>query len=148
MHADSCSVCHGEGYVRPEQVLVIPDETAFAIRQYLREHPELRAEEYADDDAEDPLTSLCYPAAEAYYHATGCEHEIYCLSWGDVDVELEGTHWYLRESEGECRWIDLSLPLMPPVELPPFAEGTHRGFITGDEPSERAQQVLNAVEEG
>jgi hypothetical protein len=37
---------------------------------------------------------------------------------------------------------------MPPVELPPFAEGTHRGFITGDEPSERAQQVLDAIEGG
>jgi hypothetical protein len=38
---------------------------------------------------------------------------------------------------------DLSLPLMPPVDLPPFEEGTHRGFITGDDPSQRAQQVLD-----
>jgi len=147
MHGDSCSFCRGEGYVRPEEVLVIPDQTAFAIRQYLREHPELRKDEYADD-VEDPLGQLCYPAAEAYYHATGREHEIYCLSWSDVDDDLDGTHWYLREADGEQRWVDLSLPLMPPVELPPFSEGTHRGFITGDEPSQRAQQVLEAVEGG
>ncbi len=148
MHDDSCSFCHGEGYVRPEEVLVIPDQTAFDIRQYLRAHPELRKDEYAQDDVDDPLGQLCYPAAESYYHATGCKHEVYCLSWSDVDDDLEGTHWFLRESDGERRWIDLSLPLMPAVELPPFAEGAHRGFITGDEPSQRAQQVLDAVDRG
>jgi hypothetical protein len=147
MHGNQCRTCDGTGRLRPEQVLVVPDGTAAAIREYLREHPELRKDEYADEGSDaDPLATLCYPAAEAYYHATGREHEIYCLSWSDVDGDLDGTHWYLRESEWPKRWIDLSLPLMPPVDLPPFEEGIHRGFITGDDPSNRAQQVLDAVE--
>lgn len=148
MHGDSCSRCHGEGHVTPEKVFVVPDETAAAIRDYLREHPELVDDRYSDHvDDESALQALCYPAAEAYYHLNGCEHEIYCLSWSDVDDDLDGTHWYLRTPDRE-RWIDLTLPLMPPVDLPPFEQGTHRGFITGDQPSERAQQVIDAVEGG
>jgi hypothetical protein len=126
------------------EVLIEPDRTAAAIREYLRAHPELRKDAYADEGA-DPLLGLCYPAAEAYYHATGRVHEIYCLSWSDVDTDLEGTHWYLREAEDERRWIDLALP-DEPESLPPFEEGRHRHFLTGDEPSKRAQQVLDAVE--
>jgi len=151
MHGDSCSACNGTGRVVPERVLVCPDEDAFRIRQYLRDHPELRKGEYSDDRTdEDPLLGLCYPAAEAFYHVRDCDLDVYCLSWSDVegvDEEVDATHWYLREPEGDRRWIDLGLPLMPPVDLPPFEAGTRRGFITGDEPSKRAQQVLDGIEE-
>jgi hypothetical protein len=127
-------------------VLVVPDQDAAAIRSYLREHPELRKDEYATEEtAQDPLLGLCYPAAEAYYHLRDCELEVYCLSWSDVDDDLDGTHWYLREGDGEQRWIDIALPTMPPVDLPPFEHGTHRGWMTGDDPSKRAQTVLEAV---
>lgn len=147
MHDGRCSHCNGSGKVRPEQVLVVPDQDAAAIRGYLRDHPELRKQEYSTARTEsDPLLGLCYPAAEAYYHLNDCDLEVYCLSWTDVDDDLEGTHWYLREPAGERRWIDLALPLMPPVDLPPFEEGTHRGFMTGDEPSNRAQQVLEGLD--
>lgn len=147
IHGDSCWYCEGTGAVMPERVLVSPDPEAVAIRDYLWDHPELRKGEYETEQTDrDPLLGLCYPAAEAYYHFQDCDLEVYCLSWSVVDDDLEGTHWYLREPDGERRWIDLALPLMPPVELPPFEEGTHRGFLTGDEPSKRAQAVLDAVE--
>jgi len=128
------------------EVLIEPDETAAQIRACLRAHPELRKDAYAQENG-DPLLGLCYPAAEAYYHATGRSHEIYCLSWSDVDPEYDGTHWYLREADGERRWIDLALP-DDPETLPPFEEGRHRHFLTGDEPSQRAQQVLEETEVG
>lgn len=146
MHGNTCTHCDGRGAVRPERVLVAPDPDAAAIRDFLAAHPELVDGEYADREADSPLSLLCYPAAEAYYHLTDCNPEVYCLSWSDVDGDLSGTHWYLRESAGDRRWIDLSLPLMPPVDLPPFAEGTHRGFITGDGPSERAGEVLREAD--
>ncbi len=151
IHEDGrCSVCLGEGYVLPERVLVVPDQDALQIREYLREHPELQMDGYDTGEDEDPLLGLCYPAAEAYYHLRDCDPEIYCLSWSDVEGvdDVDATHWYLREADGQQRWIDLALPLMPPVDLPPFEQGTHRGFITGDDPSERARQVLDAVTDG
>lgn len=147
MHDDPqswCGFCESTGAVPPEEVLVVPDETAEAIREYAREHPDIRKVKYAYDDR-DPLTGACYPVAEAYYHLNDCELDVYCLSWSDVDPSYDGTHWYLREAEGEQRWIDLTLELMPPVEFPPFREGRRRGFITGDEPSKRARKVLEAV---
>lgn len=141
-----CHYCEGTGAVLPKRVLVVPDETAAAIREYAREHPSIRKAKYRSDRPdEDPLTGACYPMAEAYYHRRDCNLEVYCLSWSDVDESLTGTHWYLREPDGERRWIDLSLRLMPPVEFPPFREGRHRGFITGDEPSKRARKILAAI---
>ncbi|MWG36205.1 hypothetical protein [Halomarina oriensis] len=146
-HSGTCSRCDATGGVRPERVLVVPDRDAAGIREYLRDHPELRKGEYDHGEDVDPLTGLCYPAAEAYYHLNDCDLDVYCLSWSDVDESYQGTHWYLREP-GDGRFIDLGLPLMPPVELPPFEQGRRRGFITGDEPSKRTQQVLDAVRDG
>lgn len=143
-----CSVCHGDGRVLPERVLVVPDRDARRIREYLRQHPELQKDEYDHGDDQDPLLGQCYPAAEAWYHLNDCELDVFCLSWSDVDGvddDVDATHWYLRESDGRQRWIDLAIPLKPPVDLPPYSEGTRRGFITGDEPSARTQQVLDAV---
>lgn len=146
------NLCRGCGYPTThcgcdttEIVLVEPNRAAAAIRSYLRETPELRKDAYRNDHTDaDALLGLCYPAAEAYYHLRDCEPEIYCLSWSDVDPDAEGTHWYLREADGERRWIDISLPIRP-ITMPPFEAGTHRGFLTGDTPSKRAQQVLDAV---
>ncbi|WP_135823015.1 hypothetical protein [Halostella litorea] len=121
----------------------MPDERAREIRAYLRDHPELQHDDYDTGDA-DPLLGLCYPAAECYYHLRDCDLDVFCLNWADVDPDYAGTHWYLREPD-EGRFIDLALPTTPPVDLPPFEAGTRRGFITGDQPSERAEQVLAAV---
>lgn len=155
MHDDPssyCAYCDGTGGVLPERVLVEPDETAAQIREYCREHPELQKARYVTDrPEEDPLSGLCYVAAEAYYHARDCAPDVYCLSWREVegvDDATDATHWYLREPAGERRWIDLGLSLNPPVDLPPFETGTRRGFITGDEPSKRTRQVLAAIDGG
>lgn len=146
IHGDTCWYCEGTGVVLPERVLAIPDEDADAIREYAREHPDIVKARYRSDRPdEDPITRACYPMAEAYYHLNDCELEVYCLSWSDVDEALDGTHWYLREPDGERRWIDLGLTLWPPIDLPPFEKGTHRGWITGDSPSKRAQRILDYV---
>lgn len=152
MHGDNptCSDCDGRGVLPPKRVLVSPDQDAYRIREYLRDHPQLRKDDYRTEQTEtNPLLGLCYPAAEAYYHRRDCDLDVYCLSWSDVDGvddDETATHWYLREPDGRQRWIDLGLPLMPPVGLPPFEEGTRRGFITGDQASKRTQQVLDGIE--
>jgi len=147
MHGNSCGRCQGDGVVPPEQVEVVPDRDAHSIREYLRDHPELQKNEYDTGD-EDPLLGLCYPAAEAYYHLNTRDLHAYCLNWADVDGQYEGTRWYLRDPTQQ-RWIDIALPTMPPVDLPPFEAGTRQGgFITGNEPSQRTQQVLDAVSRG
>lgn len=132
--------CPGE----PGVTIIVPDGRAWAIREYLREHPKLQKDEYDTGDR-DPLLGLCYPAAEAYYHALDCEPDVYCLSWSDVDDDYDGTHWYLREPD-DGRFIDLGLPESPLDGVPPFEAGTRRGFTTGDPPSNRAQQVLEALD--
>lgn len=145
MHDGWCARCEGTGAVVPKRVLVTPDEPAAAIRDFVRENPDIRKGKYAVDDR-DPLAGACYPAAEAYYHLNDCEPEVYCLSWDDVlDQPSDATHWYLREPDGDRQFIDITLELMPPVDIPPLAEGTHRGFITGDEPSKRARRIIEAV---
>lgn len=130
-----------------EQVLIVPDATAALVREYARSRPDLVNGDYEDHATAgvDPLSVLCYPAAEAWYHLQDCEPDVYCLNWSDVDLEYGGTHWYLRESGGDRRWIDVGLPLTPPIKCPPFEAGTRRGFITGDAPSKRAQEILEAI---
>lgn len=73
-----------------DRIAIIPDADALAIRQYCRTHPELVYEDY--DAGENPLESLCYPAAEAWYHLQDCESHVYCLNWTDGDERLKGTH--------------------------------------------------------
>jgi len=139
---DNCT-CPGGAPPRSEQLAVVPDRAAVEIRSYLRAHPELQHDEYARRG--DPLLGLCYPAAEAYYHVHDCTHDVFCLSWEEVDPEYSGTHWYLREP-GAGRWIDLGLPVdLPMADLPPFGQGRRRAFMTGDDPSERTQQVLRGI---
>lgn len=123
------------------QVLVSPDGEAADIRRYIREHPDIRKEEYASDD--DALLGSCYVAAEAYYHARGgtdSDLDIYCLSWSDVDETFEGTHWFLREG----RFVfDLSLPDSTYASGIPWDVARKRAFLTGYEPSKRCRRVLD-----
>ncbi len=126
------------------RVLVEPDATAARIREYLRENQDLRDGRY--NGREGTVDGLCYPAAEAYYHAKGGREEtdlrIYCLSWSDVDPEYDGTHWYLRDGE-DGPWIDLGLEDRTDAAGIPYAEGRHRSFMTGyDTPSKRTQRIL------
>lgn len=110
-----------------------PDEAAAAIRAFCREHPELKKDEYQTADPES-LDGHCYAASEAYYHARGCELDVYCLSWGNGR-----THWYLADGD---TYIDLTAD--PSADIP-YEEGTRRGFLTGDDPSERAQRILDGA---
>jgi len=130
-----------------ENVKIEPDETAERIRDYLRDHPELRKDQY--DGRDNTVEGLCYVAAEVYFHATGgtdSDLDIYCLSWSDVDPSYTGTHWYLRKSD--CgTWIDLGVEDIRDTEPIPFESGTRRAFITGYEPSKRSIQVLEAIDE-
>lgn len=139
---EKCPRCDGDGFMRPDKVVVIPDRDALAIRKYLRESPELLKTQY--DNSEDPLEGLCYPAAEAYYHAAGRKLDVYCLSWEDISEEREGTHWYLRDPDSR-EFIDLGLPFEADIELPPFEVGRRRGFMTGETPSKRTQRVLESL---
>lgn len=128
------------------RVEIDPNTTATEIRDYVLNHSDLIYDEY-----ESPPNSLnggCYILAESYFHARGGTDsplDIYCLSWSDVDASLDGTHWYLRNTETGT-WVDLGLDTPNQAEDVPFGSGTRRAFITGYEPSKRAQRVLNALD--
>lgn len=139
-----CTHCGGDGVMQPDNVAVVPDQTAHRIRNYLRHTPELLKEEYNTDDPDTGLDGMCYPLSEAYYHATGKTLDVYCLSWEDVDESYDGTHWYLRDPNSKT-FIDLGIPFESGVELPPFETGRCRAFITGDSPSERTKVVLDSL---
>lgn len=124
-------------------VVVEPDATARRIRDYVREHPEFRHEDYQTCD--NPVRESCYVLSEAYFHATGGTDSglnIHCLSWADVDDRYDGTHWFLSDSD---RIIDLSLPDPSAGEDVPWSVARTRAFLTGYEPSQRATSVLEAI---
>jgi len=125
-------------------VYVEPDALARQIREYIRENPGIRKEEYATP--EEALHGSCYVAAEAYWHADGAEDsdfDVCCLSWSDVDPSYEGTHWFLRNGDDV---IDLSLPTPADGDGIPWDVARTRVFITGYEPSDRARTILNAID--
>jgi len=127
-----------------DDVVTEPDDVARRIRSHLREHPGLRTSEY--DGRDGTVDGLCYVAAEAYFHASGgtdSELDIHCLSWSDVDPTYEGSHWFLSDAE---RIIDLSLPAPEHGEKVPWSVARTRAFITGYEPSQRAETVLEAID--
>ncbi|QLH82475.1 hypothetical protein [Halosimplex pelagicum] len=126
------------------EVLVEPDDTALELRQFVRDNPDVRHEDYRD--ADDPVREACYVLAEAYFHAMGGTDsglDIYCLSWSDVDPDYEGTHWFLRDGDAV---VDLSLPDPSAGETVPWGSATRRAFITGYEPSNRCERALNALD--
>ena len=125
-------------------ILVEPDDTAARIREFGRRNPDLR-DGYGGRDG--TVDGLCYPLAEAYYHSQGGQDsglEIYCLSWSDVRPNGQGTHWYLRDPERDV-WIDLGLERAADGTHIPYAEGRSRAFMTGYEPSKRAERILEGV---
>ncbi|WP_337653267.1 hypothetical protein [Halomontanus rarus] len=128
------------------RILVEPDETARRIRAYVREHPDLRKNEY--DGRDGTVEGMCYLLAESYYHSTGARDSglrIYCLSWADVREDGAGTHWYLRDGE-DGPWIDLGLEKPWHGTHIPYSAGRHRAFMTGYEPSNRTKSVLEALQ--
>ena len=129
-------------------IVVEPDATARAIREFLRANPELRNDPIAPETPERSVYGHCYVAAEAYFHARGGTDsglDIYCLSWSDVDPEYSGTHWYLRDPTAEA-WIDLAIERPEDGDEIPFSKGRRRAFITGYEPSARGKRVLEVVQ--
>jgi hypothetical protein len=124
-------------------VSISPDETAQAIRQYLRAHPELKHDGREYDP--DSLNGTCYVASEAYFHAKGGTDsglEVYCLSWDE-----DGTHWFLKRPANDTPdvVIDLSLDSSSQATNIPYHDARHRAFITGYEPSHRCRAVLDGA---
>ncbi|WP_306061139.1 hypothetical protein [Natronococcus wangiae] len=82
------------------------------------------------------------------FHAKGGRDSglrIYCLSWSDVDDDLGGTHWYLRDGE-DGPWIDLEIETAAHSESVPYSVGRHRSFMTGyDCPSNRTKRILEEL---
>jgi len=120
---------------------VEPDETASAIREWLREHPEIAKEKY--NATHGSVEGHCYVASEAYFYADGGEDsdlDPHCLSW-----ENGGTHWFLQNSDnGEI--IDLSIEQREDGYPIPYGEATRRAFITGYTPSQRAETINEALD--
>jgi len=127
------------------EVLVEPDDTAERLRDYVRNNPDVRHDDYETDDI-DPIREACYVLSEAYFHAQGGKdagYNVYRIGWDDVYDDGVGAHWFLRDSDG--RVIDLSLPTPEYGQNVPWDAGRHRAFITGYEPSKRTKQALDAL---
>ena len=127
-------------------ILVEPNDTAAALREYVRENPSIRKDAYDIDDV-DPVEGACYVLAEAFFHAQGGTDsglEVYRLDWSDVDENATGAHWFLRRDDGHTV-IDLSLPSPSAGDAVPWNEARHRAFITGYTPSKRTLRVLDAL---
>jgi len=125
-------------------VVVEPDETARRLREYVRNHPEVRHEDYRECD--NPVRESCYVLAESYFHLKGGQDsglDIYCLSWNDVDDRYDGTHWFLRDGDTV---IDLSLPSPEAGDSVPWDVARCRAFITGYQPSNRTERVLEEID--
>ena len=126
------------------RVDVCPDGDAERIREYIREHPGVRLDEYTSD--RDPLHGSCYVAAESYFHAKGGTDSglgIYCLSWKDVAPGSDATHWFLMDGETV---IDLSLPRPEMGDDVPWDVARKRAFMTGYTPSKRCQRILDDLD--
>ena len=124
-------------------VLVEPDDDARRLREYVRAHPDVRKDRYAEYD--DPIEGACYVLAEAYFHLRGgtdSPFDVYRLDWAAVYEGAEGAHWFLRDGDDV---VDLSLPDASDGDHVPWGEARHRAFITGYEPSNRTERVLEAI---
>lgn len=114
---------------------VQPDETAQRIREWLRTNPEIAKEKY--NATRGSVEGHCYVASEAYFYADGGEDsdlDVYCLSHSN------GTHWFLKNPEnGEI--VDLSIEKPQDGYSIPYEDATHRAFITGYTPSQRAEKI-------
>ncbi|MFW6435950.1 MAG: hypothetical protein ACOCY1_06165 [Halovenus sp.] len=125
------------------EIVVEPDAIAAQLRAYVREHPEVRHEDYRD--ADDPLVESCYVLSEAYFHARGGQDsglEVYRLDWGEIYDDADGAHWFLRDG---ATVIDLSLTAPEDGRGLPWGQARHRAFITGYEPSARAERLLDGI---
>lgn len=126
-------------------IAVEPDTTARQLREYVRNNPDIRKDEY--DHYDDPVEGACYVLSEAYFHAMGGDEDndldVYRLDWGDVYDDADGAHWFLRR-DGTV--VDLSLPTSAHGDDVPWDAATRRAFITGYTPSNRTQRVLTALD--
>jgi len=115
------------------QLEVCPDETAREVREWLRTHPEIAKDKYHAEHGS--VEGHCYVASEAYFYANGGEDsdiDIYCLS------HEHGTHWFL-ERDGTV--LDLSIEQTEHGRHIPYDDATRRAFITGYNPSKRAERI-------
>ena len=128
------------------EILVEPDTTAAQLRQFVRDNPSVRKDQYDHGPDVDPVQGACYLLNEAFFHATGDRDtlDVYRLDWSDVDPANEGAHWFLRDDTDAV--IDLSLPApMDGVDVP-WNQARHRAFLTGyNTPSNRTRRALEAL---
>lgn len=98
---------------------------------------ELIQDEYKAD-ADHPLRGLCYVVSEAYFHLRGGydNYEVHRLTLDN------GTHWFLRARD-TGHVVDLTADQFDgPLD---YSDSVATGFMT-EEPCERTQQLLDAVE--
>lgn len=104
-------------------------------------HQELNKAAYKDRimKGAHPITGFCYIASEAFHH----------MWMGKTTPQVarteHGTHWYLRDEDGEV--IDLTCNQFPRAEWEEiWSKGRGCGFLTKG-PSKAAQVIIDAVNE-
>ncbi|PCR88612.1 hypothetical protein [Natrinema ejinorense] len=130
------------------EVAVEPDATAARIREYARQNPDVRKDEYRNPDHDGTVYGACYALNEAYWNAAGGKNAdlgIYCLSWADIYDHAGGTHWYLRD-ETTGQWIDLSIEQPSEGATIPYEHGRKRAWMYGYDPADRTKRILEALE--
>lgn len=118
-------------------VVVEPDETARMIRDHLRTRKDLVPDEYLEA-GQNPLSSLCYVASEAYYYAKGKPESIkpQRIEWADGS-----SHWFLRDES-----VVLDLSLEEPDPWLAVDEASGRMFPSHPYPSNRTKDVLERLD--
>ena len=135
---------------REERKRRMPSYLATEIRQVVPDviHP---TSEWAwESDSE--LAGHCYVASEAFYHATGEQHQAQLtpqvVSFDVVDQRGHThtvSHWYLEADNGQI--IDLTEDQFDAVERSiPRDEAVGKGFVPPS-PCNDTQRVLHKIEE-
>jgi len=82
-----------------------------------------------------PVCGHCYVASEAAWHLLGGSDS----GWVPASATWKGvTHWWLERDDGEI--LDVTAAQFP--QGFPYDKGQRRGFLTGSEPSQRSQVVI------
>lgn len=108
-----------------------------SIQDFLWNNEDLVKDSYKGSH---PLSGHCYVASESFFHVLGGYD-----NWDVYRVKHEGvTHWFLKDKESE-EIVDLTKEQFE--SEPPYDRATKTGFLTED-PSKRAEKVINYVKEG
>jgi len=107
-----------------------------AVRKHLS--PDLLKKELRNK-VDHPMYGHCYVATEALWHLT--EQKLFVLRAKDD----EGiTHWWLQDKLGN-RYDPTFDQYTDRGKEPPYIHGQRAGFLTGDKPSKRTEELLNRI---